>query len=82
MIMGGGVRRKKATLERSLNILIEKAADCSVLAKAQRASADKQHESAHKMEKLGEELIADAADIKDELNKDDEEANCDKLASS
>jgi hypothetical protein len=74
----GGVRTKKATLEKSLNILIEKAADCSELAKAQRASADKQHESAHKMEKLGEELIADATDIKDELNEDDEAANCDK----
>jgi len=67
------VRTKKASLQKSLDTLIEKAADCSVLAKAQRASADKQHESAHKMEKLGDALIADAADIKDELNADAEE---------
>jgi hypothetical protein len=71
--LGGGVRTKKASLQKSLDTLIEKAADCSVLAKAQRASADKQHESAHKMEKLGDALIADAADIKDELNSDAEE---------
>jgi hypothetical protein len=49
-----GVRTKKASLQKSLDTLIEKAADCSVLAKAQRASADKQHESAHKIEKLGD----------------------------
>ncbi len=71
------MRSRKATLEKSLNILVKKAADCSELAKAQRASADKQHESVHKMEKLGKELTADAADIKDELTEDAEAANCD-----
>jgi uncharacterized damage-inducible protein DinB len=71
--LGSVVRTKKASLEKSLDILIEKAADCSVLAKAQRASADKQHESAHKMEKLGDALIANAAEIKDELNEDADE---------
>jgi hypothetical protein len=72
----GGMRTRKAGLEKSLNILVETAADCSELAKAQRASADKQHESAHRMEKLGEELIADAAEIKDELREDAAAAKC------
>jgi hypothetical protein len=67
------MRTKKASLEKSLDTLIEKAANCSDLAKSQRASADKQHESAHKMEKLGDALMAGAAEIRDELDADAEE---------
>jgi hypothetical protein len=65
------MRSKKAILEKSHEVLIEKAEDLSNLAKAQRETADKQHESAHKLEKLGRALEADAAEIKSELETDD-----------
>jgi hypothetical protein len=68
--MGGDMQIRKALLEKSLEVLLEKAGDCSDLAKAQRASADKQHESAHKLEKMGQALEDDAAELKNELGMD------------
>jgi hypothetical protein len=65
---------KKAILEKSRDVLVDKAEDCSDLAKVQRASADKQHESAHKLEKLSRALEGDAAEIKEELERDAQEA--------
>lgn len=64
------MRKRQALLEKSHDALIEKADDCADLAKAQRASADKQHESACKLEKLSAALEADAAEIQEELDTD------------
>lgn len=59
--------RLEKSLKKSHDVLIEKAEDCSDLAKVQRATADKQHESAHKLEKLSQALVEDAAEIKGEM---------------
>jgi hypothetical protein len=69
------MRRRKAralVLEKSLDALSEKVSDCAVLAKAQRATADKQHESAYKLEGLGQALKRDVAEIKSKLDSDPE----------
>jgi hypothetical protein len=60
-------KARKLALEKSVDALGEKVADCAVLAKAQRATADKQHESAYKLEGLGQALKRDVAEIKSEL---------------
>jgi hypothetical protein len=65
-------KARKVALAKSLEALSEKVADCSVLAKAQRATADKQHESAHRLEGLGQALKRDLAEIKTELDMDAE----------
>jgi hypothetical protein len=65
-------KTRTLALEKSLDDLSEKLADCAVLAKAQRATADKQHESAYKLEGLGQALKRDVADIKSELDGDPE----------
>lgn len=39
---------KEALLEKSVHVLLDKAEDLAALADAQRTSADKQHENAHK----------------------------------
>jgi hypothetical protein len=65
-------KARTAALEKSLDDLSEKVADCAVLAKAQRATADKQHESAYRLEGLGQALERDVAEIKSELDSDSE----------
>ena len=64
----------KDRLKKSLNDLSEKAADCSELAKThrneadkQRASSDKLHDDARRLEVLGDGLKEDVADLKAEL---------------
>ena len=61
-------RKARALTQKSLDDLSEKVADCAVLAKAQRATADKQHESAYKLEGLGQALQRDVAEIRSELD--------------
>ena len=63
-------------IEKSLEALAKRAAECGDLAKAQRASADKQQESAdkqhvaaHKSEVLCESLTENVAALKEELAK-------------
>ena len=63
-------------IEKSLEELAKRAAECGDLAKAQRASADKQQESAdkqhvaaHKSEALCESLNENVATLKKELTK-------------
>ena len=62
----------KDRLDKSLDAIAEKAEFCSDLAKAQRATADKQHQSAHKLEKLSEALTEDVADIKNEVEEEEQ----------
>jgi uncharacterized coiled-coil DUF342 family protein len=66
----------ESSIKKSLDAMIDKADDCSDLARAQRASADKMHESsqkqhanAHKLEAVGEALIEEVAEIKTKLDK-------------
>ena len=59
--------KDKELLEKSVDALIENAENCSELAQAQRATADKQHETAHKLAKVSKALVERAADIKDEM---------------
>ena len=61
---------KKERLEKTLDVLVETAGDVSELAKVQRDSADKQHESAHKLERLSQDLAQDVANIKSEIKAD------------
>jgi hypothetical protein len=63
--------KSKARLERSLDAIVEKAEFCSNLAKDQRATADKQYQSAHKLEKLSEALTEDVAEIKNEVEAEE-----------
>ena len=67
-------------IEKSLEELVKRATECGDLAKAQRASADKQQESAdkqhvaaHKSEALCESLTDNVAALKKELAKPTEE---------
>lgn len=69
---------QKKLLERSVDVLLEKAEDCMDLAKSQRASADKQqegvdqqHAGARKLEELSNALVGDAVVIRDELEMGD-----------
>ena len=71
-------RKLRKVLQKSLDVLVDKSEDCADLAKTQRADADKaqvsvdrQHESAHKLEKLSIALAQDAAEIKGELVLDE-----------
>jgi hypothetical protein len=68
---------RKKLLEKSVDALIEKAGDGFDLARAQRASADRQqvsadqqHVSAAKLEKLSDSLLSDAIEIKGEMEAD------------
>jgi hypothetical protein len=61
----------ESSIKKVLDAMIDKADDCSDLARAQRASADKMHEcsekqhvNAHKLEAVGEALIEEVAEIK------------------
>ena len=72
-------QKRRALLQKSLDGLIEQAEDSAALARAQRVSADRQralaelqHESSHKLEKLREALADDAADIKRVLELEDQ----------
>jgi hypothetical protein len=65
-------RKARAVTQKSLDDLSDKVADCAVLAKAQRATADKQHESAYKLEGLGQALQRDVAEIQSELDAESE----------
>ena len=58
---------KEAILEKSVHVLLDKAEDLAALADAQRISADKQHENAHKLEKLSHALENGAADLQGDL---------------
>jgi hypothetical protein len=64
----------KEMLVESLAVLIEKSEDISALAHAQRVTADQQHETAHRLEKLGQDLEAGAARIQDELRDAEKKA--------
>jgi hypothetical protein len=59
----------KELLDKSVDLLRDKAEECVDLAKAQRNNADKQHEAAHKLEVLGTTLAHDAAAIRGEIDK-------------
>ena len=59
----------KEMVRKSVEVLIDKAEDAAELARAQRKTADKQHETAHKLEDLSHALAADAADLKDNLKR-------------
>jgi hypothetical protein len=59
----------KELLDKSVDVLLDKAEECVDLAKAQRKNADKQHEAAHKLELLGNALAHDAAEIRGEIDK-------------
>lgn len=63
--------RLEKTLKKSRDVLIEKAEDCSDLAKTQRATADKQHENAHKLEKLSQALVKNAVEIESEMEAEE-----------
>ena len=58
---------KETILEKSAHVLLDKAEDLAALADAQRSSADKQYENAHKLEKLGHALEDGAADLQVDL---------------
>ena len=60
---------KTKTLKESLEVLIQNADDVSALAKSERDIADRQHENAHKLEKLSGALEVGAVAIKAELKK-------------
>ena len=72
---GGPMRRtEKALLEKSVEVIMEKAEDCLDLAKTQHEIADQQHaiadqqqDSADKLDTLGHALIAEAIDLKGEM---------------
>jgi hypothetical protein len=57
----------KLALTKSIEVLTDRAEDCSALAKAQRKTADSQHETASKLEKLSHALEVGAADLKKDL---------------
>ena len=59
----------KELLDKSVDVLLDKAEECVDLAKAQRKNADKQHVDAHKLELLGNALAHDAAEIRGEIDK-------------
>ena len=65
-------------IEKSLEELSKRAAECGDLAKAQRASADKQHVAAHKSEELCESMTESVAALKKELAKPAEEKTVDQ----
>ena len=61
----------KETIRKSVEVLIETAADAARLARTQRVTADEQsdmaveqHATAHKLEHLSEDLTQGAADLK------------------
>jgi hypothetical protein len=65
----------KEMLKKSVEVLIDTAADAAVLAKVQRETADaqndtaiQQHATAHKLENLSEALAQSAADLKQNLD--------------
>jgi glucose-6-phosphate isomerase len=64
-------KRCKALLKKTGEELTEKAQDAAHLAKAQRAAGDKQHENAHKLEKLSLSLENDVEEIKEELKQEE-----------
>lgn len=64
----------KKMIKESVDGLSQKAVQCADLAKAQRQSANRQqagayqqHTEAHKLEKLGDELKKDVAEIREKL---------------
>ena len=68
----------KEMMKRSVEVLVETAADAAALAKAQRVSADEQsdmameqHATAHKLESLSEDLAQGAAEFKANLARSD-----------
>ncbi len=61
----------KEMMRKSVEVLVDTAADAATLAKAQRVTADEQsdmaieqHATAHKLEDLSEELAQSAKDLK------------------
>jgi hypothetical protein len=57
----------KSIIENSIDVITKNAKNCSDLAKVERANADELHETARKLEKLGNTLQVDALDLKSEL---------------
>jgi hypothetical protein len=58
---------EKEVLQKSVDVLMDKAENCLDLAKAQHKIADKQHDSADKLETIGHALEDDAVELKGEL---------------
>jgi hypothetical protein len=70
------VENAQELLEKTVDVLLDKAEDCLGLVKSQRASAerqqagaDEQQVSARKLEQLGQALAHNACDLKGELAK-------------
>jgi hypothetical protein len=70
--------KRKALIDMAVEVLVEKAQDAAHLARTQRATADRQqegvtrqHESAHKLEKLSLSLTNEAEHLKEEAKLED-----------
>ena len=70
-------KKHKARVERIVDVLADKASDCADVARAQRASADRQqegvdrqHVNAHRLEKLSLSLTNEAEELKEELKEE------------
>lgn len=73
-----GRKKSHKALQKAVDALVDRAEDCADLARALRAEADKaqlsvnrQHESAHRLEKLSLALTNEAVEIKGELVLDE-----------
>lgn len=64
-------KKRKALLEKAVEGLNEKAADAADIARTQRVTADRQHQSAHKLEKLSLSLRKEAEELEEEVKQEE-----------